>query len=67
MTACVGATWIAGGVVGTIEFLARSLRTGGIILIGDPYWQQLSPTEDVVKAYFVNSISDFDELGERTT
>ena len=36
VAACVGATWIAGGVVGTIELLARSLRTGGIILIGSP-------------------------------
>nr|HPJ72963.1 class I SAM-dependent methyltransferase [bacterium] len=40
VAACVGATWIAGGVVGTIELLARSLRTGGIILIGEPYWRQ---------------------------
>ena len=37
VAACIGATWIAGGVVGTIELLARSLRTGGIILIGEPY------------------------------
>ncbi len=34
VAACVGATWIAGGVVGTIELLAQSLRTGGIILVG---------------------------------
>ncbi len=47
VAACVGATWIAGGVAGTIELLARSLRTGGIILIGEPYWRQLPPTEDV--------------------
>jgi SAM-dependent methyltransferase len=36
VAACVGATWIGGGVAGTIELLARSLRTGGIILIGEP-------------------------------
>ncbi len=59
VAACVGATWIAGGVVGTIELLARSLRTGGIILIGEPYWRQLPPTEDVAKGCLVNSISDF--------
>ena len=34
VAACVGASWIAGGVVGTIELLAQSLRPGGIILIG---------------------------------
>ncbi len=59
VAACVGATWIGGGVVGTIELLARSLRTGGIILIGEPYWRQLPPTEDVVKGGLANSISDF--------
>ena len=30
VAACVGATWIAGGVAGTIELLARSLHTGGV-------------------------------------
>jgi len=37
VSACVGATWIGGGVAGTAKLLARSLRTGGIILIGEPY------------------------------
>src|SRR5512145_2994623 len=59
VAACVGATWIAGGVAGTIELLAQSLRTGGIILIGEPYWRQLPPTEDVAKGCLANSISDF--------
>jgi len=59
VAACVGATWIGGGVVGTIELLARSLRTGGIILIGEPYWRQLPPTEAVVKGCLAGSISDF--------
>ncbi len=36
MAACLGATWIGGGVVGTIGLLAESLRTGGIILVGEP-------------------------------
>src|SRR5574342_1050231 len=64
VAACVGATWIAGGVGGTIELLARSLRTGGIILIGEPYWRQLPPPEDVAKGCLANSISDFLMLPE---
>ncbi|HVO66968.1 MAG TPA: class I SAM-dependent methyltransferase, partial [Syntrophales bacterium] len=64
VAACVGATWIAGGVVGTIELLAQSLRTGGIILIGEPYWRQLPPTEDVAKGCLAGSISDFLMLPE---
>jgi protein-L-isoaspartate O-methyltransferase len=64
VAACVGATWIGGGVAGTIDLLARSLHTGGIILIGEPYWRQLPPTEDVAKGCHANSISDFLMLPE---
>ncbi len=64
VAACVGATWIAGGVAGTIELLARSLRTGGIILIGEAYWRQLPPTEEVAKGCLANSSSDFLTLPE---
>ena len=64
VAACVGATWIGGGFAGTIELLARSLRSGGIMLIGEPYWRQLPPTEEVAKACFAHSISDFLMLPE---
>lgn len=64
VAACVGATWIGGGVAGTIELLTRSLHTGGIILIGEPYWRQLPPTEEVAKGCLANSISDFLMLPE---
>ncbi|NWG04370.1 MAG: class I SAM-dependent methyltransferase [Syntrophaceae bacterium] len=64
VAACVGATWIGGGVANTIELLARSLLTGGIILIGEPYWRHLPPTEDVARGCLVGSISDFLMLPE---
>ena len=64
VAACLGATWIAGGVFGTIELLAKSLRTGGIILVGEPYWRQLPPTEDVARGCLAGSISDFLTLPE---
>jgi SAM-dependent methyltransferase len=64
LAACVGATWIGGGIAGTIELLAQSLRAGGIILIGEPYWLQLPPTEDVAKGCLAGSISDFFILPE---
>lgn len=59
VAACVGATWIGGGVAGTLELLAKSLRTGGITLIGEPYWVQLPPTQDVAKGCLAGSISDY--------
>ncbi|UYZ83150.1 class I SAM-dependent methyltransferase [Entomomonas sp. E2T0] len=67
IAACVGATWIGGGIAGTIELLTKSLHTGGTILIGEPYWRQLPPTEDVVKGCCAESISDFVMLPELIT
>uniref|UniRef100_A0A832E905 Class I SAM-dependent methyltransferase n=1 Tax=Desulfacinum infernum TaxID=35837 RepID=A0A832E905_9BACT len=59
VAACVGATWIGGGVAGTMELLARSLRPGGIMLIGEPYWRKLPPTEEVARGCLAHSIADF--------
>ncbi|HQF88773.1 MAG TPA: class I SAM-dependent methyltransferase [Acidobacteriota bacterium] len=64
VAACVGACWIGGGVAGTIELLARSLRPGGIILIGEPYWRRLPPTEEVATGCLAHSIADFLMLPE---
>lgn len=64
VAACLGATWIGGGVSGTIELLAESLRTGGITLIGEPYWRQPPPTDDVAKGCLATSVSDFLMLPE---
>ena len=64
VAACLAATWIGGGVFGTIELLAKSLLTGGIILIGEPYWLQLPPTEDIAKLCHAGSIADFLMLPE---
>ncbi len=59
MAACVGATWIAGGFAGAEELLAQSLKPGGIMLIGEPYWRQLPATEEIAQACGVSSTSDF--------
>ncbi|QVL35823.1 SAM-dependent methyltransferase [Aminirod propionatiphilus] len=64
VAACVGATWIGGGVAGTVELLARSLAFGGIILIGEPYWRRMPPTEEVAKGCLARSVSDFLGLPE---
>lgn len=64
VAACLGATWIGGGVAGTIELLAKSLLPEGILLIGEPYWRQLPPTEEVAGECLAGSISDFLMLPE---
>lgn len=58
VAACVGATWIGGGVAGTIKLLSKSLSDQGMILIGEPYWRQLPPTDEVARQCYVGSISD---------
>lgn len=59
VAACLGATWIGGGVAGTIELLAQSLRPKGIILVGEPYWRKWPPTDEVARGCLAGSVSDF--------
>lgn len=51
-----------GRVASTIELLARSLRRGGIILIGEPYWLRVPPSEEVAVGCGAGSIADFQVL-----
>jgi SAM-dependent methyltransferase len=64
IAACVGATWIAGGVPGTIALLQQSLKPGGMMLIGEPFWRKVPKTEADAQACGVTSITDFLTLPE---
>ena len=59
VAACVGATWVGGGVAGSIELLARSLQPNGIVLIGEPYWRQTPPTDETARRCGAGSTTDF--------
>lgn len=43
VVACVGATWIGGGLAGTIDLMRPALAPGGLLLIGEPYWTERPP------------------------
>ncbi|THV33673.1 SAM-dependent methyltransferase [Glycomyces buryatensis] len=58
VAACIGATWIGGGVAGTIELLRRSLRPGGLMLIGEPFWRKTPPDRETVTACHMGSRDD---------
>ncbi|WNI14875.1 SAM-dependent methyltransferase [Actinacidiphila sp. ITFR-21] len=45
VVSCVGATWIGGGLAGTVELLRPAMRAGGLMLIGEPYWNEPAPEE----------------------
>ncbi|PSM45287.1 SAM-dependent methyltransferase [Streptomyces dioscori] len=64
IAACVGATWIGGGVAGTVELLRRSLAPGGIMLIGEPYWRREPPDRATVEGCHAGSRDDYRSLPE---
>lgn len=59
LAACVGATWVGGGVPGTVELLGRSLRPGGLMLIGEPYWRHVVPDQETAQGCGARSADDF--------
>jgi SAM-dependent methyltransferase len=62
VAACLGATWIGGGVAGMIGLLELSLRAGGMVLIGEPYWIKEPPDDETVRGCHASSRSDFRDL-----
>ncbi|MFW0785192.1 class I SAM-dependent methyltransferase [Gordonia sp. CPCC 206044] len=58
VAACIGATWIGDGVPGAIELLDRSLRPGGMMLIGEPYWRRTPPDEQTAEDFSASAFAD---------
>lgn len=52
VAACIGATWIGDGLVGTIDLLRPALRPGGLVLVGEPFWREDAPPEAVAALRF---------------
>lgn len=62
IASCCGATWIGGGVEGTLDLLARSLIPGGLALIGEPFWREVPASEEALRACHAQSVDDFSTL-----
>jgi hypothetical protein len=45
VVSCIGASWIGGGLAGTLELMRTPLRRGGWLLVGEPYWNDDPPLE----------------------
>jgi SAM-dependent methyltransferase len=51
IVSCIGATWIGDGLAGTLERMKRALKDeGGLLLVGEPYWNH-PPPDEAVKAF----------------
>lgn len=62
VAACIGATWIGGGVTGTVSLLERSLRPGGMLLVGEPFWRLDPPSQEAVEACHAHTRDDWSDL-----
>jgi SAM-dependent methyltransferase len=44
IVSCLGATWIGGGLSGTLALMAQALHdSGGLLLVGEPFWKEPPP------------------------
>jgi SAM-dependent methyltransferase len=64
IASCIGATWIGGGVPGTVDLLRRSLRPRGMLLIGEPYWRREPPDQATIEGCHATSKDQFRPLPE---
>jgi SAM-dependent methyltransferase len=47
VVSCIGATWIGGGLAGTLDLMKAALteEDNGLLLVGEPYWTEPPPDE----------------------
>lgn len=68
VAACLGASWIGGGpgwretVTGTLRLLQASTRPGGLLLLGEPFWDVVPRTPEALAACHASSPDTFAEL-----
>ncbi|WP_420630551.1 SAM-dependent methyltransferase [Candidatus Leptofilum sp.] len=43
LVSCIGATWIGNGLVSTLELMKLALKPDGLLLVGEPYWNETPP------------------------
>lgn len=50
IVSCIGATWIGGGLEGTLHLMRPALAPGGMVLVGEPFWHEPPPREAILSA-----------------
>jgi len=45
IVSCLGATWVGGGLAGTIRLMRRAVKPDGLLVIGEPFWLDQPPSE----------------------
>jgi SAM-dependent methyltransferase len=60
LVSCIGATWIGGGLVGTLQLMRAVAKQDGLILAGEPYW--IDPPPDAALEALGMGKDDFTSL-----
>jgi SAM-dependent methyltransferase len=66
VSVCLGASWIWGGFEGTLRSLSRFTRRGGLVVIGEPFWNK-SPSDGYLEATKIAPSTYGTHLGNVTT
>jgi SAM-dependent methyltransferase len=65
IVSCIGATWIGGGMHGTLRLMRPSVKPDGLLLVGEPYWIE-EPPDQAYDAFGVRR-DDYCELAHILT
>jgi SAM-dependent methyltransferase len=60
IVSCIGATWIGGGLTGTLDLMRPRLKPGGLMLVGEPFW--IDPLPEGLSVDGVTGADDFVSL-----
>jgi SAM-dependent methyltransferase len=63
---CLGASWIWGGLEGTLKALSSWAKPGGLVVIGEPFWRS-APSKDHLEAADLTESSFGTHLGNVQT
>ena len=65
-TSCLGASWIWGGLEGTLRALSSWAKPGGLVVVGEPFWRS-APSRDHLEAAELTASSFTTHLGNSQT
>jgi hypothetical protein len=68
VVSCIGATWIGGGLAGTIDLIRPLVHPDGLVLIGEPYWisepsREAREAEKDTFASLAGALDQFEDRG----
>ncbi len=55
LVSCIGATWVWGGLSGTLKALTRWAKPGGLVAVGEPFWLKPPPADYLAAQGFTNA------------